>query len=64
LFLPVHTLEYSLYGTSLLFLALLGAVSAKTGGSSIVKAVVRVTFWGTIAMGLTAVVGYLFGAQV
>lgn len=64
LFLPIQTMEYSLYASSLFFLALLGGVAAKTGGSSVVKAVVRVTFWGTVAMGLTALVGYLFGASV
>ena len=64
LFLPVKNMEFYLYGAALLFLALLGGVAARTGGSSILKAVVRVTFWGTIAMGLTAVVGYFFGANV
>ena len=56
-FFPVTSLEYILYGSSLLFLTLLGAVTAKAGGSSVIKAVVWVRFWGTIAMGLTAVVG-------
>lgn len=64
LFFPIKNLEFFLYGTALLFLALLGAVAARTGGSSIIKAVVRVTFWGTVAMGLTALVGYLFGARI
>jgi len=64
LFCPVGALEYSLYGFSILFLVLLGAVSAKTGGSSVFKAIIRVTFWGTIAMGLTALVGYFFGVSV
>ena len=64
LFLPLPSLEYSLYGFSILFLALLGALAAKTGGSNIVKAIIRITFWGTIAMGLTAVVGSLFGVNV
>jgi VIT1/CCC1 family predicted Fe2+/Mn2+ transporter len=64
LFLPLHFLEYSLYGFSILFLAILGALAAKTGGSSVTKAILRITFWGTIAMGLTAFVGYLFGVNV
>ena len=64
LFLPLRELEYLLYGFSILFLVVLGAFAAKTGGSSIVKAVVRITFWGTIAMGLTALVGSLFGVNV
>lgn len=64
LFLPLKSLEYSLYGFALLFLLILGALAAKTGGSSILKAIVRITFWGTVAMGLTAVVGYLFNVNV
>jgi len=39
-------------------------MAARTGGSSIKKAVVRITFWGTVAMGLTAFVGYLFGVNL
>jgi VIT1/CCC1 family predicted Fe2+/Mn2+ transporter len=51
-------------GTSLVFLALLGALAAYTGGAPIVAGAVRVTFWGAIAMALTAGVGHLFGAVV
>jgi VIT1/CCC1 family predicted Fe2+/Mn2+ transporter len=64
LFLPLKNMEYSLYGFALFFLIILGALAAKTGGSSISKAIIRITFWGTIAMGLTALVGYLFGVNV
>ena len=64
LFLPLESMEYSLYGFSTLFLALLGALAAKAGGSNIIRAVIRITFWGTIAMGLTALVGSLFGVNV
>ena len=64
LFLPMQTMEYSLYGLAILFLAILGALAAKTGGSSVSKAVLRVTFWGTIAMVLTALVGHFFGVQL
>jgi len=64
LFLPLKSLEYSLYGFALFFLIILGALAAKTGGSSIGKAIIRITFWGTLAMGLTAIVGYLFNANV
>lgn len=64
LFLPLDTIEYSLYGFSILFLMILGALAAKTGGSSITKAVLRISFWGTVAMVLTALVGYLFGVNV
>lgn len=64
LFSPMDIIEYLLYGFAIVFLILLGAVAAKAGGSSIPKAVLRITFWGTVAMGLTAVVGYLFGVSV
>lgn len=64
LFLPLKSMEYSLYGFALFFLIILGALAAKTGGSSITKAVIRITFWGTIAMGLTALVGYFFNVNV
>jgi len=45
-------------------LALLGSFAAKTGGSSIGRAVLRITFWGTITMGITALIGYLFGVNL
>ncbi|MBT8183995.1 MAG: VIT family protein [Eudoraea sp.] len=64
LFVPMNVMEYFLYATAILFLILLGAVTAKTGGSGVRKAVLRITFWGTIAMGLTALVGYLFGVNL
>lgn len=64
LFAPVKTMEYWLYGSTILFLIVLGAIAAKTGGSNIYKAVLRITIWGTIAMGLSALVGYLFGVRV
>ena len=64
LFFPVQSLEYYLYGFAILFLIILGTVAAKTGGSSVGKAILRVTFWGTIAMGLTALVGYFFNASL
>ncbi|UPT72273.1 MAG: VIT family protein [Flavobacterium sp. JAD_PAG50586_2] len=64
LFAPVKSLEYWLYGFTILFLIILGTISAKTGGSSVIKAILRITVWGTIAMGLSAFVGYLFGVRV
>lgn len=48
--------------TSLVFLALLGAVAARAGGAPLAAGAMRVTFWGALAMGLTAGVGALFGA--
>jgi VIT1/CCC1 family predicted Fe2+/Mn2+ transporter len=50
--------------SSILFLALLGGFGASAGGAPLVKAALRVTFWGALAMGLTAAVGALFGATV
>ena len=48
--------------TSLVFLAVLGAVAAKVGGAPAATAALRVTFWGALAMAITAGVGTLFGA--
>ena len=64
LFFPIFHMEYYLYGFATIFLIILGALAAKTGGSNIGIAVLRITFWGTIAMGLTAAVGYLFGVNI
>lgn len=64
LFAPVDHMEYWLYGSAIISLVILGIVSAKTGGSGILKAIGRITIWGTFAMGLTALVGYLFGVSV
>ncbi|MCG2610046.1 VIT family protein [Flavobacterium sp. SM15] len=63
-YLPVSGMEYYLYGLAIFFLIVLGAISAKVGGSNVSKAIFRITFWGTVAMGLTALVGYLFDVQV
>ena len=49
---------------SLLFLALLGAIGAKAGGAGLLRPTIRVTFWGAFAMGLTAVIGAIFGKVV
>ena len=64
LFLPLKNMEYYLYGSAILFLIILGGLAAKTGGSSVGKAILRITFWGTVAMGLTALAGYLFNVNV
>jgi VIT1/CCC1 family predicted Fe2+/Mn2+ transporter len=61
---PLHQLEYWLYGLTLFFLVVLGAASARAGGSSVPKSILRITIWGTIAMGISALVGYLFGVNV
>ena len=64
LFAPVKGMEYWLYGFTIIFLIILGITAAKTGGSSPLKAMIRITIWGTIAMGLSAFAGYLFGVTV
>jgi len=51
-------------GMSLFFLAILGMLSAKVGGAPIVRSTIRVAFWGALAMGLTALVGSIFGTTV
>jgi len=61
---PVAYMIPVVSGTSLVFLALLGTLAAYTGGAPVVAGAVRVTFWGAIAMALTAGVGHLFGAVV
>jgi len=64
LFAPLKSMITWQYVSSILFLIILGAVSAKVGGSKITKAVLRITFWGTLAMGITAAIGYLFNVGV
>lgn len=64
LFSPVKNMEYFLYGFTILSLIILGAISAKTGGSVVKKAILRIVIWGTIAMLLSALVGYLFGVNL
>lgn len=58
---PASALMWAVSGTSLLFLALLGALSGKVGGAPVMVSTLRVTFWGALAMALTAGVGALFG---
>lgn len=64
LVLPEAWLITGVAATSLIFLALLGLLAARAGGSPVIKATLRVTFWGALAMGITAGVGALFGAVV
>ena len=61
---PVSHLVPVVAGISLISLAVLGALAAHTGGASILKGAARITFWGAIAMAVTAGVGSLFGASV
>jgi VIT1/CCC1 family predicted Fe2+/Mn2+ transporter len=64
LLVPLHQMEIALYGVTILALTFLGAVAARTGGSSIKRGILRVVIWGTIAMGLSALVSYFFGVSV
>ena len=58
---PLRALIPTVALTALLFLALLGSLAARAGGAQVRPAAIRVTFWGALAMGLTAGVGALFG---
>lgn len=63
LVLPGNGLMWGVGASSVLFLAALGAVAARTGGAPVMRSVLRVAFWGALAMGLTTAVGSLFGVQ-
>jgi VIT1/CCC1 family predicted Fe2+/Mn2+ transporter len=64
LVVPETSLVPVVFGMSLVYLAALGVLAARTGGAPIMKATGRVVFWGALAMGLTAAVGALFGTVV
>ena len=59
--IPGPQLILAVAASSLVFLALLGGLAARTGGAPIIVGAIRVTFWGALAMALTAAVGRLFG---
>ena len=61
---PLTQMEIALYSVTIAALVVLGAVAARTGGSSFKRGILRVVIWGTIAMGLSALVGFLFGVRV
>ena len=63
IFIPINWMVISLYASSIVFMGLSAIVAARAGGSDTVKAVLRICFWGTVAMGVTALVGYLFSVQ-
>jgi VIT1/CCC1 family predicted Fe2+/Mn2+ transporter len=63
IFAPIQLMVIYQYSFSIVFLALSGAVAAKAGGATIMKGIIRICFWGTVAMGITALVGYLFGVK-
>lgn len=61
---PLEHMILAQYVLCIIFLGLLGAISARTGGSSVMKAAFRIITWGTLAMGATALIGYLFGVGI
>lgn len=61
-FLPMENLGYIIAGSSLLLLAFLGALAARTGGSNMLKGALRMFLWGSLAMALTTYVGLIFDA--
>tara|TARA_R110002012_G_scaffold308945_1_gene515662 strand:- start:158 stop:844 length:687 start_codon:yes stop_codon:yes gene_type:complete len=61
---PIRYMEYIQYVSAIVFLIILGVLAAKTGGSPIRKAIIRITLWGTLAMGVTAFIGYVFGSII
>ncbi|SFH91169.1 VIT1/CCC1 transporter family protein [Halpernia frigidisoli] len=64
IFLPLHNMMYYQYVFALIFLSILGYLSARGGGSHILNAIVRIVIWGTLAMIASAVAGYIFGVNV
>jgi len=62
--MPTSGLSVAVAASSLVFLAALGAIAARTGGAPILASALRVTFWGALAMAITAGAGALFGAVV
>lgn len=64
LFAWMEQMEIALYTSTIVALIILGIISAKTGGAKIGKAIFRIVIWGSIAMGLSALVGYWFGVEV
>lgn len=64
LFAPVKSMVILQYVFAIVFLAFSGALAAKAGGSNMLKGIIRICLWGTVAMCASALVGYLFGIQV
>jgi len=61
---PAPYVVTNVTASSLIYLAVLGAIGAKTGGANVVKATVRVAFWGAFAMAVTAGIGLIIGKAV
>jgi VIT1/CCC1 family predicted Fe2+/Mn2+ transporter len=63
IFAPLKYMLIAQYGFAILFLATSAIIAARAGGSDIGKSVIRIFFWGTVAMAMTALVGYIFGVK-
>ena len=61
---PAHAIAITVAASSLVYLAVLGAISARAGGAGFLQPVFRVTFWGALAMAVTAGIGFLIGKAV
>lgn len=64
LFVPGGYLTEAVFGGSILLLSVLGGLAAHLGGAPLMRGAIRVTFWGVVAMGCTALVGRMFGTVV
>lgn len=64
IFAPLNVMVFYQYGFAIIFLAIAGMMAASTGGTPAGKSVLRICVWGTLAMVMSAVVGYIFGVQV
>jgi VIT1/CCC1 family predicted Fe2+/Mn2+ transporter len=64
IFSPINYAVVTVYGTSLLFLVVLGALGAEAGGAPMFHGALRVAFWGGFAMAATAAIGLLFHVQM
>lgn len=62
--LPLHYMVVEQYSAAILILALSGYLAARSGGAPVTRSVIRICFWGTIAMVLTATIGHIFGTKV
>ncbi len=60
---PRDSIAYWLAASTLLFLAVLGAIAARAGGANVARGTTRVVIWGVIAMGFTALIGHWFGVH-
>ena len=62
--LPLTAVTFTVMGVTLVLLLVLGGLAAQLGGASMWRGALRVGFWGAVAMGVTSLVGRLFGAPV